>query len=166
MTRHTQMLLAVVLPAVLGCGGEPSRNGNEAMRAGGTTVGEVTAIYDVLAIDSELGIIRNSATETKPLSTAIRNYVSALDTVDFSACPEDFTEAFRYHRNAWEESIPFFEPFGDLRGEMHDLFEEIRDQSMDTRDALERVEVPIWDSWREVEAVAADYGAIEPPAGD
>jgi hypothetical protein len=155
-------LLAVFLLVVTGCGGDRPRSDRRASE----TVDEVTAIYDVLAIDSELGIIRNSATETKPLAIAIREYVAALDSLDFSACPEDFTEAFRYHRNAWEESIPFFEEFADLRGEMHELFDQIRSRDVETRDALERAEVPIWDSWREVEAVAADYGAIEPSAGD
>ena len=56
--------------------------------------------------------------------------------------------------------------FPDLRGEMHELFEEIRGQSVEHRDDLERTEVPIWDTWREVEAVAADYGAIEPQTGE
>ncbi len=164
-TQCTGVLLALLVLVVTGCGGKGSQ-GDSRAPGGGMTVDEVTAIYDVLALDSELGIIRNSATKTKPLSTAIREYVAALDTVDFSACPEDFTEAFRFHRNAWEESIQFFEQFGDLRGEMHELFEEIRGRDVAMRDALERIEVPIWDSWREVEAVAADYGAIEPPAGD
>lgn len=122
----------------------------------------MTAIHDVLSIDSELGIVRNEATRTRSLATAIGDYVASIDTVDFSGCPADFTEAFRAHRNAWEESIRFFERFPDLRGEMHELFEEIRSQSIELRDDLERTEVPIWDTWSEVEAVAADYGAIEP----
>ncbi len=122
----------------------------------------MTAIYDVLSVDGELGIQRNGATETESIVSSIRTYLAGIDGTDFSACPDDFTEAFRWHRDAWEKSIVFFERFPNLRGEMHELFETIRSEGGETQIELERIEALIWDSWAEVEAVAADYGAIEP----
>ncbi len=165
---QTHAIGLVALIAVIGPGCQCGAPRGDAGRTAeiGSTDDPVIAIYDVLSIDSELGIIRNQATETRSLAAAIREYVASIDSVDFGACPADFAEAFRAHRNAWEESIPFFERFPDLRGEMHELFEQIRRQSVDVRDELERTEVPIWDTWREVEAVAADHGAIGPLQGD
>jgi len=122
----------------------------------------VTAIHDVLSVDGELGMLRNRGTETESIVSSIRAYVAGIDGTDFSGCPEDFTEAFRWHRDAWEKSMAFFERFPSLRGEMHDVFEAIRSEGGETQTELERVEALIWDSWAEVEAVAADYGAIEP----
>lgn len=162
----TALLVTVVVLAGIGCGnGSPSRADRPPDRSDAPR-DYVSAIIDVLSLDSELGLVRNSATQSASLAEAIRGYVTALDSMDFSGCPDDFTAAFAYHRNAWEESIPFFEPFSDMRGEMHELFDQIRERSAETHDGLERVEVRIWDSWREVEAVAADHGAIEPPAAE
>ena len=58
------------------------------------------------AEDSKLGGLRNHAPETASLVESVGSYVEGLDNIDFSGCPEDFTAAFRSHRDAWERSIP------------------------------------------------------------
>jgi len=158
-------LVASVVLAVSGCGLErrsPESGGAIAERE---PADYVTAIHDMLALDGELAVDRNHDSESVTIAEAIRRYVAGIDSADFSACPIDFREAFLWHRNVWEESIPFFERFPDLRGEMHLLFDEIRGRGAETQVELERIEASIWDSWLEVESVAADYGAIEPSAG-
>ena len=118
------------------------------------------AIEAVLARDAALGGARNHAPETGPIADAIRVYVEGLDAIDFSRCPPEFAAAFRRHREAWRASLPFFERFGDHRGEMHDVFEEIRATDDATRYELEGVEKRIWDTWAEVEA-AMTTGAAD-----
>jgi hypothetical protein len=90
------------------------------------------------------------------LTTSIREYVAAIDGLDFSSCPESFTEAFRRHRDAWNDSLPFFERFPEMRGEMHDLFDELRDDE-GTQLQLEAIDKQIWDTWGEVEAAAEPH---------
>ncbi len=159
--RGILLVVAAVFAMATGC-----REQQAVVPRGGVEVPEaavdyVTAIHDLLSIDSELGLVRNRASETKPVADAVREYVEGIDATDFSACPADFAAAFQWHRDAWRESIPFLEQFPDLRGEMHDVFDEIRSRGGETSLELERLEAQIWDSWREVEAVAADYGAVE-----
>lgn len=81
--------------------------------------------------------------------------MAELDSIDFSECPIEFAKAFERHRDAWEGSIPFFERFGHLRGELHELFEQIRNIDEATEAALKAHENQIWGTWAEVEAAAA-----------
>jgi hypothetical protein len=136
----------------LGCGkGEEHRNG---------AADPVGAIRAVLAQDEALGADRNHAPESQPISQAIRDYVAGLQGIDFGGCPEEFTRAFRRHIAAWQRSIPFFAQFDHLRGEMHDIFESIRQQEGEARAGLESAEEDIWGTWDEVEAAARRAGAI------
>jgi hypothetical protein len=79
----------------------------------------------VIAQDDSLGVVRNHASETQSLAEAIRDYTDALANLDYSQCPEEFTTAFERHRKAWAKLIPFVEKYPDLRGEMHDLFDQL-----------------------------------------
>lgn len=119
----------------------------------------VEAIGRVLEEDSELGAQRNQAPHSGSLAAAVRAYVRGLDAIDFEGCPPDFTEAFERHRDAWHESIAFFDEHGDLRGELHELFDEIRRSSPEARNRLEAHEQAILDTWSEVEAAAVRHGA-------
>ncbi len=115
------------------------------------------AIRKALAADSKLGSARNAATADEDLATVIENYVDAMDDIDCTACPVDFRDALRRHRQAWRDSIDFFSQFDELRGEMHEVFNQIRAQGSEARHGLETVERPIWETWREVEDVARKY---------
>ncbi len=57
------------------------------------------------------------------------------------------------------ESIPYFEKHADMRGELHDLFDEIRGLGADAHERLERIEKEIWGTWAEVEAAVNRHGA-------
>lgn len=138
--------VALLLLPAIGCSPRESR--------------EADAVRSVLAQDDSLGTARNHAPETMPLTQSIRDYVAGLEAIDFSGCPEDFTTAFARHRAAWERSVDFFASFDELRGEMHDLFEQIRQGDADTRTRLESVEEDIWGTWAEVEAAARRAGAL------
>jgi hypothetical protein len=111
------------------------------------------AMQNVLAIDDKLGSARNHASETSSLEDAVREYVTALDAVDFTGCPPDFVEAFSAHRDAWEEALPFLEQFPEMRGEMHSLFEKLKADPM-TNPEIETLDKRIWDTWADVEAAA------------
>jgi hypothetical protein len=125
--------------------------------------GYADAIDRVLERDRVIGAERNRAPEQAPLADAVRRYVAGIDAIDFGGCPPEFTEAFRRHRDAWEASIVFFERFDGLRGEMHDVFDEIRRGDDDVRAELHRIEDRIWQTWDEVEAAARDYRVAAPP---
>jgi len=117
------------------------------------------AIRAVLEADSELGGVRNHASESQPLAEAVRAYVGGLDAIDFGECPPDFTSAFRRHRDAWHESIRYFEEHDELRGELHDVFKEIRESGADARTRIEGIEKDILDTWAEVQAAVDRHGS-------
>jgi hypothetical protein len=106
-------------------------------------------ISAIIAQDDSLGVVRNHACETIPLAQTIRDYTEALAGLDYSDCPENFTSAFASHRQAWEQLIPFAEQYPDLRGEMHDLFDQL-EKGPDAERFKPLVE-RIWETWREVE---------------
>lgn len=119
---------------------------------------ERRAIEEVIQADAELGKIRNHAPEVMPIHLAIENYASSLRDLDFSNCPADFETAFVMHIEAWESSVDYFMEFTELRGEMHQLFEEIRAMNIVNKNRLEAVEKPIWDTWADVETSLHRHG--------
>jgi hypothetical protein len=110
------------------------------------------AIRAVLEEDTRLGGVRNHAPEAMPLAEAVGAYVRGLDAIDFGECPADFTAAFERHRDAWQESIRYFEEYPEMRGELHDLFDRIRGVSTDARMRIESIEQNLRGTWAEVEA--------------
>ena len=104
----------------------------------------------ILAEDSKLGKIRNYACERQSLSLTIHEYVQGLEALDFEACPAAFVTAFARHRRAWEAMIPVTDKHSELRGEMHDLFDQIA-LSADSTEYKTKLKA-IWDTWAEVEA--------------
>lgn len=120
------------------------------------------AIRAVLEEDSELGGVRNHTSELQPLAEAVRAYVKGLDAIDFGKCPSDFTNAFKLHRDAWHESIRYFEEHDEMRGELHDLFDEIRGIDADARMRIEGIEMDIWGTWAEVESAVDRHAGSEP----
>jgi hypothetical protein len=147
--RWPVVLMAALLAGCASSRPSPSDNGT-------------SAVARVLQQDDVLGTQRNHACETAPLAQAVRDYVRGLAALDFSGCPDDFVDAFTRHREAWEASIPFFEAYHDLRGEMHDLFEQIRDRDPSTKAELEELEAGIWGTWAEVEAAIERTSAAPP----
>ena len=103
----------------------------------------------IIAQDDSLGIVRNHACETISLAETIKNYTDALAALDYSDCPDAFTKAFAWHRQAWVDIIPFAQNYSDLRGEMHDLFDQL-EKGPDAATIKPLVD-KIWSTWREVE---------------
>jgi len=128
--------------------------------AGASPSGEnyTEAIKAILSQDEQLGAIRNHASEDTSLAVGIRQYVDGLDRLDFSACPEDFTQTFRQHRDAWVATIGFFERFDNERGELHEIWEVINQGDKDQKAEFEKISRPITDSWTEIEVLARKYG--------
>lgn len=118
------------------------------------------AIRAVFAEDDKAAAIRNHACEDTTLAETVRQYVAAIDAMDFSRCPADFTSAFKSHRDAWANTIPFFHSFDTLRGEMHELFAVIENMSPGQKVELVKISRPIGDTWVEVEKLAGKYGAL------
>ncbi len=103
----------------------------------------------IIALDDSLGTVRNHACERISLSETIRNYVADIRALDFSSCPADFTKAFEEHVLAWEEMIVVTDEYPDLRGEMHDLFDDIKEGEHEYY--LNKHLDAIWGTWAEVE---------------
>lgn len=114
--------------------------------------GPKSEIQNVLMMDSVLSAQRNLASRTKPLHVAIENYLSGLSKIDFSECPSSFAESFALHRAAWQKSIPFFKKHDGLRGEMHELLDEIREQGDVPKLELAKYFGQIMSTWSLVEA--------------
>lgn len=106
-------------------------------------------VKEVFAQDDSLGSVRNHACETIPLSQTIVNYTSALKKLDFQHCPEEFEKAFKAHWIAWENMISVVDKYPDMRGEMHDLFDQI-ELSPDSSSFKLSLKA-IWDTWAVVE---------------
>lgn len=113
------------------------------------------AIKRVYELDAVLAKQRDHLCEHEPLATSIRAYVLGLDNIDYSKCPDSFTAAYKKHRDAWNASIDFFEKHRKLRGEMHDLFDQIRKLGAAERQELETHNRAIMDTWKAVEVAAA-----------
>ena len=106
-------------------------------------------IERVLAVDDSLGGIRNDATNNIPMGHVVRVYVRDLERIDFTDCPEKFTANFNEHIEAWKQIVPILDKHDDLRGEMHDLFDQL-EKNEDAALFRERL-AAIWSTWDKVE---------------
>ena len=80
---------------------------------------------EIMKGDAEFGKARNHDPESMPIHQAIATYVENIRSMDYSNCPTEFTKLFHAHIDAWQELVPHTEPFAELRGEMHDVFDQI-----------------------------------------
>lgn len=103
----------------------------------------------IIALDDSLGRLRNHSCEQGSLSESISHYANGLEALDYSGCPEAFVTAFHNHIQAWRAIQPFTASYSDLRGEMHDLFDELAHSpdSLAFQSHLEQ----IWSTWAEIE---------------
>ena len=106
-------------------------------------------IESILEEDNRLGEVRNHACEHMSLEQTIEEYTKALEQLDYSNCPEGFTTAFNSHIQAWKSMIPTVESYSDLRGEMHDLFDQIEATAGSENFSSALAEV--WETWGAVE---------------
>jgi hypothetical protein len=115
------------------------------------------AIENVLEIDRVLSTQRDQMTFHESLENSVTAYVLGLETIDDSKCPRDFAQALEGHRRAWKNSIEFLRQHESLRGEMHDLFDQIREMDKSVADELDRHFNEIMESWNAVDSAVAKY---------
>ncbi len=151
MKTKILLLICVALGCTLSC--KESKENKETTETE-AVIEEVastpTCIEKILAEDGTYGKERNHACETISLEETINKYTAQIRSLDYTDCPEAFTKAFLDHITAWDSIVPVTSKYPDLRGEMHDLFDEI-EQSADSMEFKERLAL-IWSTWEAVEA--------------
>lgn len=115
------------------------------------------AIEQVFALDSVLSKQRDRLPEKLSLAAAVQAYVFGLDNIDFSHCPEAFRQAFKNHRDAWNNSISFFNKHDQLRGEMQAVIADIRKMDSAVVSELDRCMRPVFETWKQVESSAQAF---------
>lgn len=108
-----------------------------------------SCVEHVIAVDDSIGRLRNHNCEKISLSETIKIYVNGIESINFENCPEDFTKAFKDHKDAWKDMITLTDKFPDLRGEMHDLFKII--EKGEEKDIFKPLLDNIWATWADVE---------------
>lgn len=119
---------------------------------------QVVAMKRVFEADRVLAKVRDHFSETGSLDKAVSIYVMGLDNLDFNECPKSFHEAFVKHRDAWQKSVPFLSQHSELRGEMHELFDKIREMDEEVSSKLNGHFKSIMDTWTDVEKAAYANG--------
>lgn len=114
-----------------------------------------SAIAHVIAIDAEIGAVRNQAPRDKPLDIVVREYSDALRAIDRSRTPLDFSSAWIAHIEAWEALIPYLKEHSELRGEMHALFERLLSVANPTASEFQRLQAAVWSTWATIEEIQA-----------
>ena len=146
MAKSLNLMLLVSLvffSACTGTGSEKSSTGTKENKA-------KQCMEKALAFDEEAGKKRNHACEKVSLSQTIKDYIKTLEEIDYSDCTAEFEAAFKDHMKAWESILTITDNYPDLRGELHDLFEQIGEGP--DGEAFKKLVEGIWDTWEVVEA--------------
>ena len=106
-------------------------------------------IKSIIAIDDSLGSLRNNQCKEISLSETIKNYTASLTSLDYSQCPQSFSNAFKSHIDAWNNVTEITDNYSELRGEMHDLFDQIKITPDSTK--FNSLVAKIWSTWAEIE---------------
>ncbi len=117
-------------------------------------------IETILKKDDSLGTLRNHGSETVSLSETIKNYSKALKRLDFSSCPEGFSKAFDEHISAWNQMLSVTDKYPDLRGELHDIFDQIK-TTPDSMVFETRLKA-IWDTWESIDSIKKKHSPLTP----
>jgi hypothetical protein len=105
----------------------------------------------IIVFDDSLGRIRNHASEKIDLSTTIKQYLKSCRAMNYKNCPLAFNAAIEKHYAAWEKMLPLTNKYPDLRGEMTQLFKQLK-----TREHAQEfipLEKAIIDTWVDIDAV-------------
>ena len=115
-------------------------------------------IKHVVSFDDSLSSLRNHDCENMSMSESIYRYTSAIGSVSFEDCPDEFIRAYKRHQQAWLEMLRVTDKYTDMRGEMHQLFDSIQ-SGKDSTAIKERLRL-IWSTWDEVKASAKPFVEI------
>jgi hypothetical protein len=139
------LFLIWVLSSVPGCKDiSPKRNTSDIL----PEMAKTECIERIFEKDSLLGEIRNHASEKISLSQSIQNYTKALESLDYTGCPEEFVSSFRKHIEAWKGVTKITDNYPHLHGELHDIFIEL-EKSKDSAEFKALVN-RVWETWTEV----------------
>lgn len=109
----------------------------------------------IIEKDAALGKARNEATTTLPTSEAIDIYVDGMEALDFRKCPGPFIAAFEDHIEAWASIKEITDKYPDLRGEMHDVFDQL--ERTEDGDRFKFLLADIWSTWEKVERAMSQF---------
>lgn len=142
MAHQYQILLLLMILLFTSCKQEKKAN---------TTplITKKECINNILKLDDSLGKLRNIECKQVPLSQSITNYITALNNLDYTSCPKTFSNAFKQHTKAWDKMIEVTNKYATLRGEMHDLFNQIETSKDSTQFKI--LLKDIWDTWENIE---------------
>ena len=115
-------LLFLILLLILGC---KETNANQNNSDSTVDLKRAKCVEQIFVKDSILGDVRNHASENLPLSEALNNYTKELESLDYSSCPDSFITAFHKHIEAWKMVTKISDKYPSLRGELHEIFEEL-----------------------------------------
>jgi hypothetical protein len=141
----------------LGCSN--SKRDKQSLALANQTNSKQTCIHRIIILDDSLGRVRNRICKTTSLSSAIRQYINAVDKFDLKNCPKDFIEAYKNHIQAWSDILTVTDQYPDLRGEMHDLFDEL--ETGIYSDSFKTLLKLIWDTWKKVENYSRKKEALD-----
>jgi len=145
--RNIIFLLAVMALANTSCKEIKDKDAN--VSKGKSIVIQKQCMDGIMKQDDSLGTIRNHFCETASLSETIMQYTTSLKDLDFSDCPDIFKSAFQRHIEAWLLMMPVTNQHGELRGELHTLFDKIAVSKDSTQFKIKLKR--IWDTWADIE---------------
>jgi hypothetical protein len=137
---HFKLILFLALTLLAGCG-ESNRERQE------------KAVGRVIAADRKLAL--SVKDQSGMGSTKLTGYVVALRNIDFSNCPEDFTQAYRCHIDAWDNYAKWLH---DNEGATY-LWKRLfttRASTIENEDIRQQGEVKR--TWKEVQRISRSYG--------
>lgn len=145
-------ILIILGISVLACNPHGQRNMVTNSQNSKSRSGE--CIENIIQVDQKLGKIRNHSSEKISLSETITEYTDSLSSLNYDDCPGQFTTAFKEHIEAWKDVKRVTDNYLELRGEMHDLFDELEKG----KDSIEfkLLSKRIWDTWGKVELATTD----------
>ena len=111
----------------------------------------LSAVEQVLIVHSDLAKQRDLGSKNASLESAISQYTNRSSEFDLKDCPKDFRTAIQNHIQVWKDSQSYFSQYSDLRGELHDLFAEIKSQNPESNAELLALEHRIQASKERVE---------------
>jgi len=138
-------LIITILLFIISCGESKLNNGNNSS----ADIIIDNCVKMIIADDDSLGTVRNNACKEISLSQTIINYTASLKSLDFSNCPKPFSDAFKSHIKAWNKMLVETDNYPEFRGEMHDIFDQIKAGPDSTKFKI--LEAEIWSTWSAVE---------------
>jgi len=104
-----------------------------------------TCVEIIIEQDAALGKTRNHNCEKISLSQTIEKYTSALKALNYEGCNNEVEAAFNDHIAAWDAMTKVTDKHDSLRGEMHDLFDQI--ELSEDKVEFKTLLLKIWNTW-------------------